>query len=243
MIRSMLGAIQFLTIVPIRSATVAPGASAFWFPLVGAVIGAAGGAAFVWLTPWIGASLAAVVGVAVWCFLGGGLHEDGLADVADAIRAGRSVDKMHAILKDPSIGVYGALALLLSVIARWQAVQTIPAYQVIHVSAVAHALSRASMVVLAYIGTPARTGIGRAFAQSLTLFGFVSALVWAAIAAGSLGWRPALALLLGFYLIVRMARFWFERRLGVVTGDCLGATGMAVEIFALVLFTCQRCSW
>ncbi len=243
MIRSLLGAIQFLTIVPVRRSTSAPGACAFWFPPVGAAIGAAGGVAFVWLSPWMGAPMAAVAAVAIWCLLGGGLHEDGLTDVADAIRAGRSIDRIHAILKDRTIGVYGGLALVLSVLARWQALQTIPAFQVIQVSAVAHALSRASMVILAYVGRPARSGLGRAFAESLTPLGFSAALMWSIVAAASLGWRPALALLLGLYMAVRFARFWFERRLGTITGDCLGATGLVVEIFALVLFTCQRCSW
>ncbi len=243
MIRSLLGAIQFLTIVPVRGSTVAPGVAAYWFPLVGAAIGASGAAVFVVLSPWIGAPMAAVGGVAVWCYLGGGLHEDGLADIADAIRAGRSVDKMRAILKDPSIGVYGGLAIAISVLARWQALQSIPAHQVIHVAAVAHALSRASMVMVGYISKPARTGLGYLFANTLSREVFAVAILWSLLAAGSLGWRPALALLVGIYLLVRLARFWFDCRLGGVTGDCLGATGMFAEIFVLVLFTCLPCTW
>src|SRR5262245_34349691 len=111
MIRSLLGAIQFLTVVPVRGRTVAPGAAAFWFPVVGAAIGAVAGGLLVLLKPAIGGPLAALIAVAAGSLLSGGLHEDGLADVADAIRAGRSVDRMMAILKDPSIGAYGMVAL------------------------------------------------------------------------------------------------------------------------------------
>ncbi|MEO8027388.1 MAG: adenosylcobinamide-GDP ribazoletransferase [Bryobacteraceae bacterium] len=243
MIRSLLGAIQFLTIVPVRARTASPGAAAFWFPLIGAVIGAVGATLFVGLKPWIGAPLAAVAAVTVWCFFTGGLHEDGLADVADAVRAGRSVDKMFAILKDPAIGVYGGLVLILSVMVRWQAVQELPSDRVIWIAAVAGALSRATMVILAYISRPARAGLGFFFASSLTRFGFVSAIAWSLLAAFSLGWRPAFAILLAQYLLIRLARAWFENRLGGITGDCLGATGLAVELSALVLLTCQRCSW
>jgi cobalamin synthase len=36
---------------------------------------------------------------------------------------------------------------------------------------------------------------------------------------------------------VRVARWYFYRRLGGITGDCLGATEQVLEIFVLVLFT------
>ena len=53
--------------------------------------------------------------------ISGVLHEDGLADVADAMRAGRTREQMLAILKDSRIGTYGAVAIVLSIVARWQA--------------------------------------------------------------------------------------------------------------------------
>ena len=46
----------------------------------------------------------------------GALHEDGLADVFDAFRAGRSPERIHGILKDSRIGVFGALALLMTIL-------------------------------------------------------------------------------------------------------------------------------
>ena len=42
----------------------------------------------------------------------GALHEDGLADVFDAFRAGRSPERILAILKDSRIGAYGAVTLV-----------------------------------------------------------------------------------------------------------------------------------
>ena len=55
--------------------------------------------------------------------ISGVLHEDGLADVADAVRAGRTRERVLAILKDSRIGTFGAIAILLSVLARWQALE------------------------------------------------------------------------------------------------------------------------
>ena len=116
MMRRFLGAVQFLTVIPVRAGTTPAEAAAF-FPLVGALLGACA-AAFLNLAfpPSIGALLAVLFLVAAT----GGLHEDGLADVFDAFRAGRPPEKIHAILKDSRIGTYGALALIIAVLLRWQ---------------------------------------------------------------------------------------------------------------------------
>ncbi len=83
-------ALQFLTRVPgLRLAAPREGdlsRAAVWFPLVGGLIGAALAAAM-WAgahaSPWIGALL----GLFVWVWITGGLHLDGLGDVADALAA------------------------------------------------------------------------------------------------------------------------------------------------------------
>ena len=46
MIPRFLGAVQFLTIIPVRCEADSPGRSAVFFPLVGAALGAIGGVAF-----------------------------------------------------------------------------------------------------------------------------------------------------------------------------------------------------
>ena len=57
------------------------------------------------------------------------------------------------------------------------------------------------------------------------------------------GLRVGLVMIVGAYLIVRAARWYFYRRLGGVNGDCLGAVEQLLEIFVLLLFTCRNCSW
>src|SRR5262245_60497906 len=101
----LFAAIQFLTVIP-APAGGPPAPAAIFFPLVGATLGLAAGAIRLYapLPPAIAALLALVFLVAVT----GALHEDGLADVADAFRAGRSPERILAILKDSRIGVYGA---------------------------------------------------------------------------------------------------------------------------------------
>ncbi len=85
MIKRFLGALQFLTILPIPGDTAPASESAIFFPLVGALLGASAGA--ILLT---GNALLVIA----WLLIATGcIHEDGLADVADAFRAGRSREK------------------------------------------------------------------------------------------------------------------------------------------------------
>src|SRR5262249_9343342 len=120
--RALLGAVSFLTILRVPSDT-APGQAAAFFPLIGGALGAAGAAIFVGTAYVLPSSLAALLAVAFWSAISGVIHEDGLADVADALRAGRTQEKMLAILKDSRIGTFGAVAIVVSIIARWQAVE------------------------------------------------------------------------------------------------------------------------
>ena len=107
-------------------------------------------------------SLAALLTVAFWVGITGVLHEDGLADAADALRAGRTPEHMLAILKDSRIGTYGAVAIVLSILARWQAVEHIGdhvnASRVLGVFIASQAVPRAAMVALAWVSRPAGTG-------------------------------------------------------------------------------------
>ena len=119
--RLFLVALQFLTRLPVRLARF----EAAWlndcvrhFPLVGALVGAAGaavliGAAQLW-PGWVAAVLALTATVA----LTGGFHEDGLADTFDALGGVVPRDKALTIMKDSRIGSYGALALGLTLLLR-----------------------------------------------------------------------------------------------------------------------------
>ena len=77
------------------------------------------------LSRFVGPAVGALLALGGLLAVTGCLHEDGLADVADAVRAGRSQQKMREILKDSRIGTYGAIALMLSIALRWQSMAQI----------------------------------------------------------------------------------------------------------------------
>lgn len=238
--RTFLAAVSFLTIIPVNGKNVPPGRAAVFFPVVGAILGAAGAGLFLAASLVLPATLAGLLTVIFWNVISGVLHEDGLADVADAMRAGRTREKMLAILKDSRIGTYGSVAIVFSIVARWQALQHVPAAGILAVCILAQAVPRAAMVALAWLSRPSGDGLGFSFLSSLTTTGALLAIAQGVAASMLLGWRAGLLILAGTYLLVRGARTYFYKRIGGINGDCLGATEQILEIFILILFASPK---
>ena len=126
------------------------------FPVVGAVVGAIGGAVF-----WVCARLGMPPGVAaVWTLASmllvtGALHEDGLADFADGLGGGRTRERKLEIMRDSRIGTFGGLALMLSLAARGTALATLAQpVRVVVALIVAAALGRGAIGVLLLTSAP-----------------------------------------------------------------------------------------
>jgi adenosylcobinamide-GDP ribazoletransferase len=237
MIRRLGGAVQFLTVLPIRAGDVSLADSAVFFPLVGAALGASSSAVYLLMARLLPTPLASMLAILFLVLATGGLHEDGLADVADAFRAGRTPEKTFAILKDSRIGTFGALALIFSILVRWQALNALSAHSTIALI-VSEALPRTALVVLSHIARPAGSGLGNTLgtglSRNVTLVAAAQGVALAFLAGPLLGFT----LLAGVAAIVWIARSYFHRRIGGVNGDCLGATGQLVECYCLLNFVC-----
>lgn len=241
MIRRFLAAVQFLTVLPVPRSTATPGQAAVFFPFIGVLLGALSGAVFMASEAHLTPSVSALLALAFLLIATGCLHEDGLADVADAIRAGRTQEKMFAILKDSRIGTYGALVLITTVLVRWQAIAAIRINPVYGLAA-ALALSRSALVLLAAAAEPAGDGLGKSFAVSLSRPAVAGVVLQAILFASLGGPLRGLAMLGSNALIIFIARQWFTTRLGGVNGDCLGATSQAVETVNLVILSWRHSS-
>jgi adenosylcobinamide-GDP ribazoletransferase len=239
MIRRLGGAIQFLTVLPVRAGNVSLADSGIFFPLVGGVIGAAASGVYLAAARLLPVSIAALVALVFLVLATGGLHEDGLADVADAFRAGRPAEKIHAILKDSRVGAFGALALIFSILIRWQALSALGPQSVAALVA-SEALPRTAFVVLAHVAKPVGTGLGSEFCAGISRPVALLAAAQGIAISFLTGPVAALALVAGTGLIVFVARMYFHKRIGGVTGDCLGSTGQIVECFCLLTFVCLR---
>ena len=231
----MLAAIQFLTLIPAPSSA-PPARAAIYVPLVGALLGLGAGAIRVY-TP-LPPAISALLALAFLVFVTGALHEDGLADVADAFRAGRSPDRILAILKDSRIGVYGAVALVLTLLLRWQAIEHLDTLAIPALFAACSA-SRGAMVVLAAVSRPLGDGLGKAFCLGLRKPDVVIVAIETAalpFIGGPVFGAVALA---ANALAIVAARAYFHRRAGGITGDCLGAMCQVSEILTLLTFLCR----
>ena len=118
-LRDVMLVIVFFTRLPMPFVSFSSGslATAAWaFPFAGVLTGGVAGAVF-YGTFLVGAPLliAIILGFVASVVLSGGLHEDGLADVADGFGGGVTREKKLEIMHDSRIGTYGVLALVLSV--------------------------------------------------------------------------------------------------------------------------------
>jgi len=230
-------ALQFLTRLPVRAPTPWPeralAASVPTFPLIGALIGALGALAFA-LASWLGLppALAALLAVLVQMLLTGGLHEDGLADLADGLGGGRSRADRLAIMRDPRLGSFGALALIMATLARVLALAALAEPWLVAAALIAAgAASRAALpALMAALPAARRDGLAASAGRPHPL----RAAAAGAIAAGiGLLLLPAGAVLLGL-LLALLVLFGLaalaQRQLGGQTGDVLGAAQQLSEI-------------
>ena len=211
---AVVNAIRFLVL---GRASPEPGKAAAWFPLVGAALGAVGAGIYL-IVPSSYAPLACVV---FWTAAGRVVHEDRI--------------------------VYAAVAL--SAIARWLALENFAGPDLLAVCIAAQAVPRAAIVGLAWVSRPAGTagpggtGMGYALSSTLTTPAAVAALAQGVLAAFLCGARVGVVLIVGCFLIARLAREFAYKRWGGVNGDCLGATEQVLEIFILAVFACRGCAW
>src|SRR5579884_2084097 len=124
MIRAFGAAVQFLTRLPLRtrSADASDVVNSYYFyPVVGLLIGLAGVAVRRLAATLFPSSFSVVVLLSFLILLTGGLHEDGLADVADGMGGGWTLEDRLRIMKDSHIGTFGALALVVVMLGKYSA--------------------------------------------------------------------------------------------------------------------------
>lgn len=242
-IREFLGAVQFLTRIPLPQrwlGEIALAQAAPYFPLVGVLLGLAGAGVDVALRAHLPATGAAAVSVALLIVITGALHEDGLADTADGFGGGTTADRVLGIMRDSRIGSYGAIAIALSLLLRIAFIATLPKGDVFAYFVAAEALSRWSVLPLAAFLPSARQG-GESSGQGARLAHRISpvavalgTLIAAAATVVSLhadSWRPWTACL----LVTSASAWYFWRRIRGVTGDCFGA---AIQLTASAVYLC-----
>jgi adenosylcobinamide-GDP ribazoletransferase len=246
--RENLGhALRFLTILP-AGAPQAPDADWLlrclkYFPLIGFFIGAFSGLVL-WLASLVwGSLIAALLAVSISIVLTGALHEDGLADSADALcGSGLPRERRLAIMKDSRLGTYGALALGFGVAFRVASLAALAPQLALFGLIACHAGSRftAASVLLSqpYVGDreTAKVPYER---EKPRCDEIVLALVFLMLAFAPLFYLGGLKSLIapcvaGLFVLAFLARA--KACLQGITGDVLGAAEQMFELgFLLAL--------
>jgi adenosylcobinamide-GDP ribazoletransferase len=233
----LLAALQFLTRVPIRTRR-PPDVPVVWLPVAGALIGAAVGGVAAGLGELVPMPVAAAVAVLGGVVLTGALHEDGLADTADALAGGWARERRLEILDDPRHGSYGVAALCGSIVLRILAVATLAPAAAFAGLVAAHTLGRSAAVAAMGAAPAARPdGLGADHAGAVSGRDVATAsLTGLAIAAAATGWWAvplAVAAAVGAIVVTG----WARRAIGGITGDVLGAVEQLAECLVLVVVT------
>lgn len=187
---------------------------------------------------------AAALATGLLVVLTGAMPEDALADAADGLFGGATVERRLEIMKDSRHGTYGVAAIALYLLLRVTAIGSLAAINPLAAAAVmiaAGLLGRSASLWLSVALPSAREGgasasVGRVSTTAFWIgagFAAVLSLVFAGPFTGLFGVLFALLAALG----VCTGWVWACRRLvGGQTGDLIGALHALVEVAALTVF-------
>jgi len=208
-----------------------------YLPLVGAMIGiATAGLAYVLglITQWhagIG-----IVCVVFSSLLTGGMHLDGLADVFDSF-GGWTVKRRLEIMKDSSIGSFGAAALVLVLVAKVAAISQIAGLGKIQWLVVPFVVSRMvqSQLIVSLPYARAEGGTGQGFVEGAKVYHFLFAFIIAFLFCLSWGGPVGLVTVSAVFLLCNALAWWMRRTFGGVTGDLIGMGSELTETGTLMV--------
>jgi adenosylcobinamide-GDP ribazoletransferase len=233
--------VAFATRLPLAHvAQVAQGdiARASWaVPVAGALVGAAAAVAYaVTFRLGLPPSIAAALALAAGMVLTGAMHEDGLADAADALGGGDRARKLE-IMHDSRLGTFGGCALVLSILLRWAALASIARPGAVALALIAaHTAARATLpAVMAVVPAARSNGLAASFGAPPREAAAAAALIGLLALVSCLGFGPGLlaAVVLGA-AAVAAARLSLNA-IGGQTGDVLGAIEQIGEVLVLLV--------
>lgn len=247
MIRGVLLALQFFTIIPINKELNMNRKSVTMMfatlPWIGGAFGLI--TSIVWLYLDVSPLFLAFTIVLIGIVLSGGLHLDGFADTSDAFFSYRNQDKRHEILDDPRIGAFGTMALLFLIVGKIVLLAEIITQNGMKWEwlVVTPFLARATMVYYFLITPEAKDkGLAAFFKKrydhrmllTATLISIAIGLGFIVIVGVEMLF--AITTLVALLICAHAYKLWTKKHFGGVTGDVSGAfvEGMEVILWLLI---------
>ena len=263
MIKKILLAFQFLTIIPVKvkgdisEKEIARSVSFFSF--VGAFQGLLAAVSALFLSKVFPLEIVSALVVLILILSNGGFHLDGLADTFDALAVKSSGDEKAdrerrlAVMKDSSTGAIGAVSIILTILIKYLFIKNLflinaPLPVVLSILFLMPIFSKWAMTPAMYHGISARRdGLGRIFIDNSSvnnvIFSSAAVIIFYTLIAvlyPGRSYGPAVIALFFVLFFVLYAFSFFsakfcERKFGGLTGDTLGAIGEISEILFLMV--------
>ncbi len=238
-------AIMFLTRLPVGRFSSGDmrvlATSVRYFPFVGLIIALIMSTALTVSAQFLPSSVAVAICLCVGILSTGAFHEDGLADVADSAGA-FGIDRKLEIMRDSRVGTYGSLGLVVLMLLRfvviWELLQVSLALT-IGALVLAHCSGRwSSVYLMARVDYARAEAANRVVAEGVDNVSLMQAtLCWFVVAIVP-------AMMISPWVFMSLAVVWigtllcagyFRSAFTGITGDCLGAANVVIELLCLAL--------
>lgn len=244
--RGFILALQFLTRIPIpvncpwENKTIRGALASF--SIVGFIIGGVPALLVYLLNPIYPDWILALLVVTVWVYLTGGLHIDGLMDVADAVGSNRTTEKKIQIMKDPHVGSFAVLIVIFHILWKLALVYGLLNQTVLGEKEVLYCLlfipacSRLLTLFLLYkLPVIKQEGLAFEWKRHLTFLDVFIAFVIVLLISFIV--PTLLLLLLSYFLLFFILRLWILHQFKGINGDILGASIEGGELWGLLIIS------
>lgn len=236
MIRGLILAFQFLTRIPLPIAIEFNnrnvGRAVSFFGVVGCALGGIYFLCFFLLhstDPLIGAAICLLMTL----FLTGGLHMDGLSDMADGFFSGKDRERILEIMKDSRAGAFGVMAIVCVLMMKFIFIYRMEEPISLFFMA---ANARFSVYFLILFGKPAYGGgLAKLFQETRSVAGISIAFAFYLMMVFLIGMKHFIPLFFSILLSV-LILFWSQRKIGGVNGDVNGACIELSELLTLMTY-------
>ncbi len=173
----------------------------------------------------------------------GAMPEDALADSADGLFGGATVERRLEIMKDSRHGTYGVAAMALYLILRIAALGAVAAINPLAAAGIwlaAMVVARSGSLWLSVVLPSAREGgasasVGRVTRRSFAIGAAFAVLLSFVLAAPFTSLLAVVLALAGAAAVASGWAWWCRRLVGGQTGDLIGALHALIEIAVLTV--------
>lgn len=213
--------------------------SLMWFGLVGAFIGVILAGAMTLFNRFdLIPAVSAIIILLIWIFITGGMHIDGISDMADGFFSMRDKEKTLEIMKDSHVGAFGVITIVFLLLIKFEMLKEfIVIEKNVWLLILPPTIARiAAGLVLSFYETTKKSGLGYTFHSSdpriFWAIGFVVTLIISSIL------NIKSLIFIGIAILAsNLMALWAKKKIGGLNGDIYGAIVETVEVIGMV-FIC-----